>query len=131
MMRVRGYKIDADEKRQMRRLYPEVAFDWKRITQQLAARREDCRRYRTRSRRPAGRSASRDGEPVFGIYEPGIRTIYASGIPSTAAGMGRLLDAILRLGRERPNTSSPQDAAHEPAEPGPMLVQDGKPSKLR
>ena len=40
MMRIRGYKLDADEKRQMRRLYPEVAFDWKRITQQLAEKRE-------------------------------------------------------------------------------------------
>lgn len=27
MMRIPGYKIDPDEKRRMRRLYPEVAFD--------------------------------------------------------------------------------------------------------
>ncbi|MGI4945103.1 MAG: hypothetical protein ACRYHQ_31840 [Janthinobacterium lividum] len=129
MMRVRGYKIDTDEKRQMRRLYPEVAFDWKRITQQLAEKREDCRRYRTRSRRLAGRSAWRNGEPVFGIYEPGTRTIYTSGIPSTATGVGRLLDAVLQLDRERSGTPSLQDDAREPAEPGPVLVQDGNSSE--
>ena len=129
MMRIRAYKIDADEKRQMRRLYPEVAFDWKRITQQLAERSETCRRYRTRPRRPAGRSAPGDGGPLFGIYEPDTRTVYTSGIPSTATGVGRLLDAVLQLDREQSGAPSPQDAARKPAEPGPMLVQDGKPSK--
>ena len=131
MMRIRGYKIDPDEKRQMRRLYPEVAFNWKRITQQLAERREDCRRYRTRSRTSAGRGAARDSEPVFGIYEPVTRTIYASGIPSTIAGVGRLLDAVLQLDRERPDTHSPQDTAHRPAEAGLVPIQDGRPSKPR
>ena len=29
MMRIVDYKIDAEEKRHMRRLYPDVAFDWK------------------------------------------------------------------------------------------------------
>lgn len=131
MMRIRVYKIDADEKRQMRQLYPEVAFDWKKITQQLAEKREACRRYRTRSRRPAGRSASWDGEPVFGIYEPGTRTVYTRGIPSTAAGVGRLLDAVLQLDRDWSGTPSPQDAVRKPAEPGPVLVQNGRPSKPR
>jgi len=129
MMRICAYKIDPDEKRQMRRLYPEVAFDWKRITQQLAERREDCRRYRTRPPRPAGRSAPRDGEPVFGVYEPATRMIYASGIPSTAAGVGQLLDAVLQLDRERPGAPSPRDVAHGPAKP--MLVQNDKPLKAR
>lgn len=130
MMRIRGYKIDPDEKRQMRRLYPEVAFNWKKITQQLAEKREACRRYRTRPRRPVSRSASRYGEPVFGgIYEPGTRTVYTNSIPSTAAGVGRLLDAILQLDRERSGTPSPQDAARKPAEPGPVLVQNDKPSR--
>jgi hypothetical protein len=55
MMRIRGYKIDPDEKRQMRRLHPDVVFDWKGITQQLAKKREACRRYRTRPRKRAGR----------------------------------------------------------------------------
>jgi hypothetical protein len=66
---------------------------------------------------------------VFGIYEPDTRTIYTSGIPSTAAGVGRLLDAVLQLDRERLAMPSPQDAAREPAEPGPVLVQDGNSSK--
>ena len=61
MMRIRGYKIDPDEKRQMRRLYPEVAFDWKKITEQLAEKRKACRRYRTRPRKKAGRNGLRDG----------------------------------------------------------------------
>ncbi len=126
MMRVRAYEIEPDEKRHMRRLYPDVAFDWKKITQQLAEKREDCRRYRTRPRKAAGRSALRNGEPVFGIYEPGTRTIYTNGIPSTAAGVGRLLDAIIQLDRERSDTPSPQNAIRKPVEPGPVLVQDGK-----
>lgn len=59
---------------------------------------------------------------MFGIYEPGTRTIYTSGIPPTAAGVGRLLDAVLQLDRERSGTPSPQDDARKPAEPGPVLV---------
>jgi len=51
-MRIRKYTLDVDEKRHMRRLYPEVVFDWKKITQQLAEKREACRRYRSRRRRP-------------------------------------------------------------------------------
>ncbi len=68
---------------------------------------------------------------MFGIQEPGTRTVHASGIPSTFAGAGGLLDAILQLDRERPGTPSPQDAARKPAEPGPVLAQDGKPPKPR
>ncbi len=128
MMRIRGYKIDPDEKRQMRRLYPDVAFDWKGITQQLAEKREDCRRYRTRPRKPAGRGARDDG-PMFGVYEPGTCTVYTNGIPSTAAGVGRLLDAILRLDRELVDAPSLPDPVQEPLELGLSAVQDGKPSK--
>jgi len=114
MMRIRGYKIDPDEKRQMRRLYQEVAFDWKGITQQLAEKREDCRRYRTRPRKPAGRG-SRDDGPLFGIYEPGTRTVFTNGVPSTAAGAGRLLDAILRLDRELTDASSRPEPVRKPS----------------
>ncbi len=128
MMRIRSYKIDPDEKRQMRRLYPDVAFDWKGITQQLAEKREACRRYRTRPRKPAGRGARDDG-PMFGVYEPGTRTVYANGIPSTAAGVGRLLDAILQLDRELADASSLSDPGRTPSEPGLAAVQDSKPSK--
>jgi len=128
MMRIRSYKIDPDEKRQMRRLYPDVAFDWKGITQQLAEKREACRRYRTRTRKPVGRGARDDG-PLFGLYEPGTRTVFTNGIPSTAARGGRLLDAILQLDRELTGISSLPDPVRTPSEPGLAAVQDGKPSK--
>ena len=52
IMRIRHYTIDADDKRRMRRLHPDVDFDWKKIASQLAEKREVCRRYRAR-RRPA------------------------------------------------------------------------------
>ena len=35
----------AEDKRDMRRLHPDVIFDWKKIAQQLAVKREECRRY--------------------------------------------------------------------------------------
>ncbi len=129
MMRIRAYKIDPDEKRQMRRLYPEVAFDWKKITQQLAEKREACRRYRTRPRMPARRSALHDDGPVFGVYEPGTRTIYTSGIPSTAAGVERLLDAVVQFDREQAATPLSSQPIRRAAEPALVLVHDPKPSK--
>ena len=131
MMRVRGYKIEPDEKRRMRRLYPEAAFDWKKITQQLAGKREACRRYRTRPRKPAGRNGSRDGGPLFGIYEPGTRTVYANGVPSTVAGMGRLLDAILQLDRELTDAPPLSEPVRRPAEPDLVPVRRGKSPKPR
>ena len=131
IMRIRGYKIDPDEKRQMRRLYPNVAFDWKKITQQLAEKREACRRYRTRSRKATGRNGSRDGDPLFGVYEPGTRTIYTNRIPSTAAGVGRLLDAILQLDRERTDSPLLSKPVQRSAEPGLVPVQHGKFPKPR
>jgi hypothetical protein len=130
MMRIRGYKIDPDEKRQMRRLYPEVAFDWKKITQQLAEKREACRRYRTRPRKQAGRGARDDG-PLFGIYEPGRRTVYTNGIPSTAAGVGRLLDVILQLDRKLTDAPPPPQPVRRAPRPGLVLVQSGKSPKPR
>jgi hypothetical protein len=50
MMRIRNYTIDAQEKRDMRRLYPDTVFDWKKIARQLAEKREACRCYRSRRR---------------------------------------------------------------------------------
>jgi hypothetical protein len=83
MMRIRNYKIDAEDKRHMRRLYPEVAFDWKKITQQLAEKREACRRYRSRRRSPDTASHSRGSKPLFyGVYEPGTRTVYVNEVCS-------------------------------------------------
>lgn len=110
MMRIRAYRIEPDEKRQMRRLYPDVAFDWPKIAGQLAEKREACRRYRTRPRRRAGRG----GAPLVGIFEPATRTVFTDGIPSTAAGVGRLLDIVLRLDREVAEVP-----ARTPAAPGP------------
>ena len=99
MMRIRNYTLDAEEKRHMRRLYPEVVFDWKRITAQLAVKREACRSYRSRRRNPDTTRRSRADEPFFGVFDPGTRRIYANGLPSGVAGMGALLDAVLRLDR--------------------------------
>jgi hypothetical protein len=40
IMRIRNYTIDADDKREMRRLHRDVVFDWKKIARQLAGKRE-------------------------------------------------------------------------------------------
>lgn len=129
MMRVRAYKIDPDEKRQMRRLYPEVAFDWKKITQQLAEKREACRRYRTRPRTSPRRVALHDDGPVFGVYESASRTIYTSGIPSTTVGVWRLLDAVVQFNREQTAASLSSQPLRRAAEPALMLAHNPKPSK--
>ena len=91
LMRIRKYTLDAEDKRDMRRLYPDVTFDWKKITQQLAEKREVCRSYR--SRRQPARRAQQPREPFFAVYEPGTRTVYASGIDGSFA----LLDALLQM----------------------------------
>jgi hypothetical protein len=118
MMRIRNYRIEADEKRHMRRLYPEVAFDWKKITQQLAEKREACRRYRSRRRNPDTAGHPRGREPLlYGVYAPGTRTVYVNDVPSSAAGVGALLDAVLRIDRglkealPPPGTDSREDEA--------------------
>jgi len=94
IMRIYKYTIDAEDKRDMRRLHPDVIFDWKKITQQLAVKREDCRRYRSR-RRTGRKRVERDYEPFYAVYEPSTRTVYASG---DGNGMA-LLDALLRFDR--------------------------------
>ena len=132
LMRIRAYTIDPVEKRDMRRLYPWVAFDWKKITEQLAEKREACRRYRARGRRRPGRGGAWEDEGLFGVYEPATHTIYTSDIPSTLAGVGRLLDAVLRLDREQAEMPSRPEAARALPEPGPeAAVRDGKPAKPR
>ncbi len=107
MMRIRNYKIDAEEKRHMRRLYPDVIFDWKKITAQLAVKREDCRSYRSRRQTSGASRRARSGESFYGVYQPGTRTIYASGVPSTASGVVALLDAVLRLDHMSQDEPSP------------------------
>jgi hypothetical protein len=97
IMRIYHYTIDAQDKRDMRRLHPDVDFDWKKIARQLAGKREACRRYRSRRQtRP-----SRDRESFYAAYDPITRTIYADGMPSTAGGAAALLDAVLSIDRGR------------------------------
>lgn len=43
IMRIRNYTLEPQDKRDMRRLYPDYLFDWKKIGQQLAEKREVCR----------------------------------------------------------------------------------------
>ena len=128
MMRIRKYTIDADEKRHMRRLYPEVAFDWKKITQQLAEKREACRRYRSRRRSPDTTRRPGADEPFYGVYEPGTRTVYVNGIPSSAAGVGALLDAVLQIDRGLQDAPAPMESVCRGAKPSLALVKNsGKP----
>jgi hypothetical protein len=128
MMRIRNHKLDADDKRHMRRLHPKVAFDWKKITQQLAEKREACRRYRSRRRNPHSTSHSRGSGAFYGVYEPGTRTVYVNDVPSSAAGMGALLDSILRIDRTSRDAPSALGAG---ADPWPELGENGSRPKLR
>ena len=98
LMKIRQYKIDPDEKRQMRRLYPNVTFDWKKITAQLAQKREDCRSYR--SRRQTSARKPRVREPFYGVYDPSSRTVYAND-PNNIGGTAALLDAIIDRDRRK------------------------------
>ena len=125
MMRIRKYALDADEKRHMRRLYPEVAFDWKRITQQLAEKRDACRRYRSRRRSPDTARRPGTDEPFYGVYEPGTRTVYVSGIPSSAAGVGALLDAVLQIDRDLTDAPASLEPIRRRTEPSPIPAKNG------
>ena len=98
LMKIRQYKIDPDEKRFMRRLYPNVTFDWKKITTQLAHKREDCRDYSSR-RQKMSRRAPRTQEPFIGVYDPVRRAVYVND-PGNLSGTVALLDAI--LARDKP-----------------------------
>ncbi len=84
----------------MRRLYPDILFDWKKITAQLAEKREVCRRYRTK-----GRTAPRRREPFYGVVDPFSRTVFVND-PTNIAGVGALLDAILLEERNRQGSGS-------------------------
>jgi hypothetical protein len=88
VMRIRNYTLDAEDKRHMRRLYPEVVFDWKKIALQLAEKREVCRSYRSRRRTSNAERCPRDREAFYAVYEPGTRTVYASGF-ATIVHRGR------------------------------------------
>lgn len=105
--RIRNYAIDAQEKRDLRRRYPDVAFDWKKIDRQLAEKRKACRRYRSRRRTARG---PRAGESFRVVYDPITRTVYADEVPSTAGGVAALLDAVLSLDRGLPADPPPPPA---------------------
>ena len=94
IMRVCNYTINAQDKRDMRRLHPDIIFDWKKIARQLAEKREVCRQYRSRRQR----TTRRPREPFYGVVDPLTRTVYVSD-PSNITGVGALLDAILQQGR--------------------------------
>lgn len=78
LMRIRNYALDAQDKRDMRRLYPDTAFDWKKIGKQLAEKRQACRHYRSRRRTSGTARLPRAREPLYAVYDPITRTIYGS-----------------------------------------------------
>jgi hypothetical protein len=91
LMRIYNYTIDAQHKRDMRRRHSDVDFDWKKITRQLAEKREVCRRYRSRRR---SARIPREREPFYGVFDPAERTVYVND-PTNIAGVGAMLDAII------------------------------------
>ncbi len=93
IMKIRQYTLDAQDKRDMRRLHTDIDFDWKKIGKQLAQKREICREYRSsRQRKARARRAPR--EPFYGVVDPYTRTVYVNDA-SNIAGVGALLDAII------------------------------------
>lgn len=92
IMRIRKYTLEPQDKRDVRRRYPDYLFDWKKINQQLTEKREVCRAYRSKRRSP------RNTEPgVMVSYDPMTRTVYASDANIPLA----LLDAILEMEHPR------------------------------
>jgi hypothetical protein len=92
LMRIRHYTIDAQDKRDMRRLHPDIAFDWKKIARQLAEKREVCREYRSRRRRAS--RPRRPREPFCGVVDPLTRTVYVND-PTPITGVGVPLDRMM------------------------------------
>ena len=113
LMRIQNYTIDAQDKRDMRRLHPDVDFDWKKITRQLAEKREVCRRYRSRRRTAR---APRVREPFYGVLDPVERTVYVNE-PTNIMGVGALLDRIIADDRQRGATADAD---------GPSLDEPGR-----
>ena len=107
IMRIRAYTLDADDKRHMRRLYPEIDFDWKKITRQLAEKREVCRQYRSRRRPSDTTHHSYSHASFYGVYVPSTGTIYTDGFPGNVRAAGALLDAVLHIDRTLRDVASP------------------------
>ncbi len=97
IMRLRNYTIDPQDKRDIRRLHPDIAFDWKKIVRQLAEKREVCRQYRSRRRTAR---VPREREPFSGVVESCTRTVYVHD-PDHIASVGVLRDALLSSGLSR------------------------------
>lgn len=98
LMRIRNYTLDAQDKRDIRRRYPDITFDWKKIARQLAEKREVCRRYRSRRHRAPRPRLPR--EPFYGVVDPRTRTVYVND-PGNIMGVGALLDHLLAEERLR------------------------------
>jgi hypothetical protein len=128
VMRIRAYTLDADDKRQMRRLYPDIDFDWKKIARQLAEKREVCRRYRSRRRPSDTAHLARLRAPFYGLYEPGTRTIHVDGFPGNARAVGALLDAVLHLDRTLTiaASSDPSQGVRRETKPNLRLVKGSR-----
>jgi hypothetical protein len=87
----------------MRRLYPQVIFDWKKITRQLAEKREVCRGYRSRRRAAGVERRERLREPFHAVYDPAARALYVDG--DGAEGVA-FLDVLVSLERQGGNPSA-------------------------
>jgi hypothetical protein len=72
----------------MRRLHPDVSFDWKKIARQLAEKREVYWQYRSRRRTRRPRLSR---EPFHGGIDPLRSTVYVNN-PTNLTGVGALLD---------------------------------------
>jgi len=96
IMRIRSYTLEPQDKRDMRRLHPDTLFDWKKINQQLAEKREVCRAYRSKRQTPRNTERTSDSF-VMVSYDPRSRTIYTSDASNSLA----LLDAVLHIERAR------------------------------
>ncbi len=106
LQRIRNYTLEAQDKRDLRRLHPDSLFDWKKIDRQLAKKREVCRVYRSRRQvAAAGRRCPREQETLYAAYDPFTRTIYTEGDLSYALP---LLDMILQRDRAREDSSLPR-----------------------
>lgn len=123
LMRIRNYTLDAQDKRDMRRLHPYVSFDWEKITRQLTEKREACRQYRSRRRAstPARAAHARGG--FYGAYDPATGAVYADGDMKYALP---LLDAILQRDRARQQLPSPVPPTQEKAPLKPAGHADRK-----
>jgi hypothetical protein len=68
-------------------------------------------------------------EPFYGVYEPGTRTIYANGVPTSTAGVGALLDAVLQMDRRLKEAPPPLKSIPRKTKPSLALVKNSGQSK--